>query len=316
MFGVLIFSWLNYPGETRLFKKGGLLKFNTNSETGKVKLLLGGDVMLGRTVQNVIKTGNDNTYPFFQIADFLKSYDLVFVNLENPIVKNCPSTSSGFKFCSNPESLESLKYGGIDIVNIANNHTGNYGKTGFVDTKNYLSDGGISYVGDGNLVIKQLNDEKLGFLGFDFTVNKPSPADYELVKKSDSEVDFLVVAIHWGSEYKKDPNEYQRQWAKEFIENGADIIAGSHPHWVQGVDCVNKDKWEYFDRELMDAKLASNPCEKIVFYSLGNLVFDQMWSEETKKGLLVELSLGEDGMSEIKTHKIYIEKIGQPIIVE
>ena len=157
---------------------------------------------------------------------------------------------------------------------------------------------------------------RLGFLGFDFTVSKPSLADYELVKKSDSEVDILVVAIHWGTEYKKDPNSFQRDWAKEFVENGADIISGTHPHWVQGIDCIIGESWQYVGREAVDEFLQTNHCEKIVFYSLGNLVFDQMWSEETKKGILAELTVTTGKLYRIKTHKIYIEKIGQPIIIE
>jgi poly-gamma-glutamate synthesis protein (capsule biosynthesis protein) len=85
------------------------------------------------------------------------------------------------------------------------------------------------------------------------------------------------------------------------VENGADLIIGHHPHWVQNSEMVG---------------------DTLVYYSLGNFIFDQMWSEETKKGLVVKMTFdpptGETGARLIKTEEFrtYIPKIGQPIFVE
>jgi len=290
-------------------------KLNVTKSPQSLKVIFTGDVMMGRSVRNKVKELNDYAYPFANISDYLSAFDIVFVNLENPFAEECPFHDSGYKFCSDPESVATLKYGSVDIVSIANNHTGNYGKASFELTKKTLNGSGIEYVGDKNLVIKEVNGTKFGFLGFDFTVKKPTAADIELVHKSDGLADILIVAPHWGVEYKADPEEYQRGWAKLFVQNGADLIIGSHPHWVQGVDCVSGGNWQYFDRENTTA-LTAQKCEQAVFYSLGNFVFDQMWSEETKKGILAEFVFQKNKISEIKVHKIYIQNVGQPIIVK
>ena len=70
------------------------------------------------------------------VADLLRSADIVFSNLENPIVDNWPHVDSGFKFCSDPKMIEGLKYAGVDVVSLANNHILNYRKEGFEQTKN------------------------------------------------------------------------------------------------------------------------------------------------------------------------------------
>lgn len=280
----------------------------------ETKLLLGGDVMLGRSVRNATKAAGNANYPFEKTAEFLGVYDLAFVNLENPIVTDCPFHDGGFKFCSDFDSISSLKHGQIDIVNIANNHTYNYGSSGFAQTKKFLEESGILYTGDSKLTVKKIGNTTFGFLGFDFTVKKPTEADYDLIAASDPQVDTLIVSPHWGVEYKANPEQYQREWAKIIIEKGADVITGTHPHWVQGADCIKGGGWQYYDREVMAQSLDS--CEKVVFYSLGNFVFDQMWSEETKKGILAEIQFQEGKIAKINIVKTYIKVVGQPIIVE
>ncbi len=237
-------------------------------------ILLGGDVMLARSVMiESIKTG-DYAYPFRKIANLTKSADIFFVNLENPIVSGCPKTDSGFKFCTDPKMIEGLLFAGVDVVTLSNNHASNYGQEGIEETKKILDQSGIKFVGFDNLETIKVGDIKIGFLGFDFLTNTPKDLDFKLISESKKEVDFLVVGIHWGVEYKSEPEIYQKDLAKKIVESGADVIAGHHPHWVQ--------KIEYLEG-------------KPIYYSLGNLVFDQMWSEETKKGLLVKLTVNKKG---------------------
>ncbi len=239
----------------------------------KVVVLLAGDVMLGRTVMEKAQELGDSTYPFAKVADETNSVDIVFVNLENPIIENCPVHTDGYKFCSSKEMVEGLVVSGIDIVTLANNHSSNYGQEGLVETVELLDSKDILSTGLGKLETITVKDTTFGFLGFDLLSNVLKTQDLELIKESSEKVDVLIVGVHWGVEYTDKPIGKQRDWASFMVEKGADVIVGHHPHWVQEI--------EYID-------------DVPVYYSLGNFVFDQMWSEETKKGLVVKLTY-EDG---------------------
>lgn len=254
-------------------------------------ITIAGDVMLGRSVMGHSMSIKNPRYPFEKIYPKIGTADLTFVNLENPIVKNCPFVDSGFKFCADPKMIEGLLFAGIDIVNLANNHIYNYGKDGFEQTKEYLKMNNIDYVGDGNFKVKNINGTTFGFLGFDFVTKEPTDNDYILVKKSANQVDQLIVGVHWGNEYSANSTLHQKEIAKKLIENGADVIAGHHPHWVQENDHING---------------------KPVYYSLGNLVFDQMWSDETRKGLVVNLKFTDGNLLNEEKIPIYIKEFAQP----
>jgi len=262
-----------------------------------ISLIFTGDVMLGRSVMAETAKVNDVNYPFLKVADKLKSADLVFVNLENPIINNCPAHIGGFKFCSPPTSVDALKNAGINVVTLANNHSSNYGEDGVEQTVSLLEKNGIAVTGLGNLAIRQIKGVKFGFLGFDKsqqTAPVLSKSEIELITSSDKEVDVLIVAMHWGVEYQSTALPGVKKLARELVVNGADAVVGHHPHWVQD--------FEYIDG-------------KPVYYSLGNFVFDQMWSEETKKGMVVSLTYDQ---SEIKKEEIsytYIRYLGQPEFV-
>jgi poly-gamma-glutamate synthesis protein (capsule biosynthesis protein) len=275
-----------------------------------VSLILGGDVMLGRNVRERALLLKDYAYTTEKIKEFTKTSDIFFVNLENPVIKNCPNHNSGFKFCSPSEMLLGLNEAGVNVVSLANNHSMNYGSDGVGETKKFLESSAISAVGLDNLAVKEISGIKFGFLGFDFTVKSPTKEDYQLVSGSDKKVDFLLVGIHWGDEYKDKANSNQRKWARSMVLNGADIIAGHHPHWVEDFECLGGDG------EAVNLKLCDGVVGKPVYYSLGNLIFDQMWSEETKKGLLVKLEINKNGISKEDRINIYIEKSGQPEVVD
>jgi poly-gamma-glutamate capsule biosynthesis protein CapA/YwtB (metallophosphatase superfamily) len=266
--------------------------FGAKSEDKEVSVLLAGDVMLGRTVMTTSLNKSDPTYPFQKVADILKNSDIVFVNLEAPFVENCPRTSGGLKFCSDPKMISGLKYANINVVNLANNHILNYGQIGLETTKELLAKNDILFTGLGDLVTMKVKNLTIGFLGFDYLDNKPTASDYQLVKDSKAKVDILMVGVHWGVEYTDQATNTQRQIAKSLIDSGADVVVGHHPHWIQGVEYI---------------------ADKPVYYSLGNFVFDQMWSEKTKEGLVVKLTFNEKGaIKKEELHKIYMNSWAQP----
>ncbi len=261
----------------------------------KTTIILTGDVMLGRTVMTKSLDLNNPSYPFEKVSNELSEADFVFVNLENPIVLNCPRSSEGLMFCADPAMTEGLIAAGIDIVNLANNHTKNYGENGLPETIEILDNNKILTTGLGELVIKEIRGTKYGFLGFDFISKTPKENDYELVVESSSVVDVLIVSVHWGAEYRSEPAEIQRQWAKQLVESGADVVVGHGPHWVQGVEYIN---------------------EKPVYYSLGNFIFDQMWSEETKTGLVMKLTFRDGELIKEEKLPTYMSSWAQPEFIQ
>lgn len=266
----------------------------------EVEIIFAGDTMLGRSVMVASLDNNDPYYPFRKTADFLSSADVTFVNLENAIIKNCPSQGKGsFTFCTSPEIAQGLKFSGIDIVTLANNHSGNYGAEGLVETKNYLSEMEIKWVDGTNCEVLDKNNTKFGFVGLDFVYKNLKTEDLKLITECKTRSDILIVSPHWGEEYQQTANRLQVTVAKQMIDNGADVIVGHHPHWVQNYE-------EYQG--------------KPIYYSLGNFVFDQMWSEETKKGLVVKMTFdlpaqaGGKVIIKKEEFKTYTSKIGQPEI--
>ena len=264
-------------------------------EEPTTEIIFVGDIMLGRSVMSKSLSFNDYNYPFLKVADVLKKADLTVGNLENPITENCPIINGGFTFCTKKEMISGLEMAGIDMVSLANNHTNNFGSEGLIQTQKFLKEKNIDYFGLNNLAIKNINNIKFGLLGFDYVFQNPKESDYELIRNSKKQVDILIVMPHWGIEYKAKSNENQQKIAKNMIESGADVIVGGHPHWVQEIGYIN---------------------EKPVIYSLGNFVFDQAWSEETKKGLAVRLNYKGKKLETIDQMPIYMKNFAQPEWVE
>jgi poly-gamma-glutamate capsule biosynthesis protein CapA/YwtB (metallophosphatase superfamily) len=256
-------------------------------------LLFTGDVMLGRSVNVTSLAKNDPTYPFIKVVEKMKDADLTIVNLENPIVENCPKKNDGMIFCADPQMIKGLTFAGVDVVSLANNHTLNYGKEGLEQTKKYLTDVNIDYA-DTHLATKKVNGVTFGFLGFEKSqLGNPqlSNQEVQLIKQANNQVDVLIVLMHWGVEYQNTALPGIQKLASELVDLGTDVIIGSHPHWVQNSEHINGVP---------------------VYYSLGNFVFDQMWSEETKKGLAVEITFEGKQIVKEKQFPVYIRQLGQP----
>ncbi len=262
-----------------------------------ITILLTGDVMLGRTVMTTSLDKNDPTYPFREVSDVLKSADITFINLENPVVTNCPETVVGLIFCADPKMVQGLTYAGVDIVNLANNHSKNYGQSGVDQTVNYLKQANIASIGLNNVTMKQSSNVKFAFVGFDKSQQanpKLTQDEKNLLIKANLESDVLIVAMHWGVEYQNKALPGVRALAKELVDLGAEVVVGHHPHWVQD--------WE---------TIGDTP----VFYSLGNFIFDQMWSENTRKGMAVRLTF--DGVKLVKQEflPVFMQNHAQPRFV-
>ncbi len=275
-------------------------RFNLDED---IEVILTGDVMLGRTVMTTALDANDSAYPFRKVKDTLAAADLVFVNLENPVIENCPSTSSGLVFCADPRMLEGFNFAGVDVVSLANNHSANYGEEGLKQTKKFLSEKGIEYTRN-SLVVKEIGGVAFGFVGFEFIDKNITEEQIELVRAFDGQVDVLIAGIHWGSEYQATAGDRQHFIAGKLVDGGADVVVGHHPHWVQDIEYMTG----------VDSVPTQGRTKVVpVYYSLGNFVFDQMWSEKTREGLAIRLTFDSSGdLKKEEKLPIYMKDWAQP----
>lgn len=269
---------------------------NPSAET-EIRLIATGDVIPARSVNSQMMTRNDFRYPFLNTVNLLNSADIVFINLESPLITNCPVTSEGMVFCGSERVTEGLKFANVKVANLANNHLANYGKEGIENTVRLLTENNIQVTGLDAGVIISVKGKRIGFLGYNDIGNFTGIAgaepekiagDVTDLKKS---VDYLVVAFHWGVEYTSIPTPRQRELAHKAIDSGADLIIGNHPHWVQGVE-VYKNKF--------------------ITYAHGNFIFDQMWSRETTEGVVGVYTIDDRGLKDVGFYPVVIENYSQP----
>ncbi len=231
-------------------------------------ILLTGDSMLGRSV-NFRAQSEGDLYPFSKVREEISSADIAVTNLESPLIKDCPPTNEGMVFCGNCALADNLKAAGFDVAMISNNHIRDWGDKGYAETVDCLRERNIDAVGIDHTLVKSVDGVKHGFLGYDAVWRDiPQEVLKQDIGEMKRETDNVLVYFHWGEEYTHEPTEHQENLAYQAIDHGADVVFGSHPHWVQPI-AVHKDR--------------------PIFYSLGNFVFDQGWSKNTMRGLAVKL---------------------------
>ena len=261
-----------------------LVIYNNNGKKTKdikteklTTLRFGGDVMMTSYFENYINMyGVD--YMWEDVKDLITSADYSIFNLETSVSNRGNDTKPAeYGFRSKPTSLEGLKNAGIDMVNLANNHVLDYGKEAFLDTMDNLKKYNIEYIGSGKnyneaskIKYQNINGIKFSFVGltsilgykeWSATENREgvfylNESDYQniynIIKEADQNSDYVVVFTHWDREYYNYPQESTINIAHNLIDNGADIIIGTHPHVLQGIEYYNNG---------------------IIYYSLGNFNF-------------------------------------------
>ncbi len=252
-----------------------------------------GDVIQGRTVHKQMAAAGDFQLPFRKVAPFTTAADLTLADnecnysdtLPNPVDRD-PLT---FSFITKTAAVDGLKLAGVKGVSLANNHSMNTGRQGLLDTIDALDARGIIHTGAGKdlatarepaiFIVKGVRIALLGYNGVtghyegaEQGVAGTVPLDMDLVTddmaKAKQRADVVIPWFHWGVEYTAVPTFEQVRFARAAIDMGAAIVIGSHPHWVQATETYKG---------------------KQIIYSLGNFVFDQEWSSETKQGSMAEL---------------------------
>lgn len=270
----------------------------TLSASRRRVLIATGDVIPARVVNIQATKREDFLWPFAKTADILKQGDITFIDLETPLTKNCPLINDGFKFCGDERHINGLLSSGVDVASIGNNHAGNYGIDGVKNTIELLKSKDILVTGTDGPVYTDVRGITFAFLGYNDIGYKEegiSWADTELIKKeifdSRKKADVVVVGVHWGVEYVSQPSERQKELAHLFIDSGADVVIGNHPHWIQPIE-LYKDKF--------------------ISYAHGNFVFDQEWSKETKEGVVGKYTFYDDDLIDVEFLPIFIQDWGQP----
>lgn len=257
-----------------------------------VKIIFTGDLMLDRYSRDISKRNGIEHFTK-NIQNIFIDNDLNITNLEGPVTTNqsvAINTEVGdpahFKFTFDKEmSKNFLVYNKINIVNLGNNHILNFGESGATETVEFLKENKIEYLGspldEKNAYIeKEINGQKIALVSYNRFYKLGSENTINKIKDAKSKNDRVIVYAHWGNEYELIQSEAQQKIAHSFIEVGADLIIGSHPHVVQPVEIYKN---------------------KVIFYSLGNFVFDQFFSEDVRTELIVLVSLSEDKMEFVLT---------------
>jgi len=251
---------------------------------GPVRIAFVGDILLASSVENLMRREGFD-YPYAKAKPYLLEPDLTVGNLENPITtRGTPAENKQYVFKGSPELLPSLREAGIDFVSLANNHTLDQGVEGLLDTIDHLNETGIAHAGAGRddeeafrPAVFDANGMSVAIFGFSRVVpevswkadkNHPGVAEtYDsrravaAIRRAGEEHDLVVVYAHWGEELSRKPRDIEKKLAREYIDAGADLVIGSHPHVLQG--------FEYYEGGW-------------IAYSLGNFIFNVTKNKETR----------------------------------
>jgi poly-gamma-glutamate capsule biosynthesis protein CapA/YwtB (metallophosphatase superfamily) len=240
---------------------------------------------------------NDPSYFFSGVKQLLEADDYTIANLETTVIDSGTPLKKQFRFRAKPHYLEILKQGSVEVVTLANNHSWDYGDSGYAQTRRNLERYGIEYFAYDVVVRKEIKGIRFAFIGQSFHIQDSTVPRIKALRDS---VDFIVVVFHWGNEKEYKPNATQISMAKTLINAGVDLIVGHHPHVIQHV-----------------IKYKDVP----VAYSLGNFVFGGNRNPRDKRALILEAIFEKDKPVVVKEIPIKISSVDtlndfRPIILE
>lgn len=215
--------------------------------------------------------------------------DFYAAALESPLIidpKFDNITDQDMNLCAESSELQLLLESDFDILTFANNHQNDCIDTGASETQRILEESGFSaFQQSDEMWIYTLDDPKLVLIAIDdvsSAVNREIVTEKIRAEKMDGK--FVIISAHWGNEYQAGPDERQRSLAQSWVDAGADIIWGHHPHVLQRVEWLTS----YEDKHTA-----------LVMYSLGNLLADQFMLEDTQRSALIKVVVINDQISKI-----------------
>lgn len=208
----------------------------------------------GNRLDKVFKdNNNDYGYFFKYVKPIFESDDITYINLEGTFTNETVKYDKKFNFKATPDFVKVLIEGDVEVAGFANNHSYDYGDAGTKETIETLVNNNIDYFGRDDYLIKEVNGIKVGFFGLiDIVARKYNEVDKAINYLKENNCDLIIAAMHWGEEGSYEQTSAQIKMGHYLIDNGVDLVIGTHPHVIQGIE-------KYHD--------------KYIIYSLANFVF-------------------------------------------
>lgn len=224
---------------------------NAESETQRltepvsITVSMVGDCTLGKdaafnygTSLNAYYDMNGSSYFLQNVKSIFEADDLTVANFEGTLTDSEERNLETFAFKAPAEYVNILTDASVEAVNLANNHSHDYGDQGFADTKETLKNAGITTFGYNETALVDVKGIKVGLVGI-YELRDHLERKHQLlvnIQKVQAEgADLVFVIFHWGNERETMPDENQVTLAKLAIDNGADLVVGHHAHVLQGV---------------------------------------------------------------------------------
>ena len=280
---------------------------NSMDSKENVSVAATGDVMFARNMEGVLSMDSS---PFAGVSDVISNVDLLLINFENAATASENAVKGDVPLKCAPDYVPLAKANNNTVAALANNHVFDYGTEGMKDTIENLKNADITPIGAGNTedeahgaVVKEINGRKITILNYMDSQNfdeysqdvmpaakdsNPGYSAYDLedAKKQIAEhndSDLIIAYIHYGNEYLEYANDDQVRMSHELIDNGVDVVIGTHPHVPEGIEMYKG---------------------KPIFYSLGNFIFDQS-NPETHVAYFVKIDMVK-GEATCTVYPIYI----------
>lgn len=283
-----------------------------------IQIVMVGDMLMHeRVMESGLK--EDGSYNFDHIfenvKDTIENADLALVNQET-ILGGTELGLSGYPAFNSPYELgDSLVGAGFDVILHATNHTLDKGKTGVENCMNFWDTNypEITYLGinksqeeqDTDIYIYEQDGIRIAILNYTYGTNGiPTPSDMPYIvnyldeekviqdlKLAEENADFTIVCPHWGTEYVLSATDSQKKWATIFMENGADLVIGTHPHVIEPMEMMTDE----------------NGNEMLVYYSIGNFVNGTSGTGEGTTNRMVG-GIADITISLDENDAVYIEK--------
>ncbi len=241
---------------------------------------LGGTESASKKADSLYKTVQKNGlyYPFSDLFSLLSQDDLTLVNLEGVLSDNSQgeNTQKEFAFRGPASFAQILTLGSVEAVNLSNNHFDDYGKAGRDATLETLEQHGVAYAGNEWLCVYKTDQGKIGLAGIrgSLTEHKKETVVAQIALLKEAGCQIILFSLHAGQEYASKHNGLQRDMAHFLIDAGADVVAGHHPHVVQGIEIYKN---------------------RLIFYSLGNCVFGGNHNPRDTDALIARIMFSLEG---------------------